>query len=168
LVNAGVKAELHLAGSTHPEAEHRAYYLNLIERAAGLPVFFHANCSDQKLRQLYRDSAIYWHAAGFGNDIKSAPHTAEHFGISVVEAMSARCIPVVFAAGGPADIVVDGVTGFHFRTQGELVKRTSALIQSMSQEERDTIADAAERASCVFDTETFKVRVRQTAVLMPT
>ena len=81
--------------------------------------------------------------------------------------MSARCIPVVFAAGGPADIVEDGVTGFHFRTRDELVTRTRALIQSMPQEERDTIADAAERAARAFDAETFKARVRRVAVPTP-
>ena len=101
LIEAGVAAELHFAGSTMPEAVHQKYYAGLLERARGLPVTFHPNCSAAELHRLYAESDLYWHATGVGRDVEQLPHVVEHFGISVVEAMSARCIPVVFAAGGP-------------------------------------------------------------------
>jgi glycosyltransferase involved in cell wall biosynthesis len=38
----------------------------------------------------------------------------EHFGITIVEAMSASCVPIVHDSGGPKEIVEDG-TGFRWR-----------------------------------------------------
>ena len=93
LIEAGVTAELHFAGSTMPETVHQAYYAGLVERAQGLPITFHPNCSAETLRNLYAESDLYWHATGVGRDVERLPHVVEHFGISIVEAMSARCIP---------------------------------------------------------------------------
>ena len=158
LLAEGVDAELHLAGSIHPEAEHRAYFIDLVRSAAGLPVFFHVNCSSQKMAELYRDSRIYWHATGFGHDVEEEPHKTEHFGISVVEAMSAGCIPVVFNAGGPAEIVEDGKTGFHFRTIDELCERSRSLLQTALSEDLERLAAAAAGAAQVYDERHFTER----------
>jgi GT2 family glycosyltransferase/glycosyltransferase involved in cell wall biosynthesis len=160
LIATGVKAELHFAGSTKPEPEHQAYYLNLIEQARDLPVFFHPNCSGEELSRLYGESVVYWHATGVGGDIAAAPHTAEHFGISVVEAMSARCIPIVFAAGGPATIVDDGVTGFHFQTLEQLAARTRQVLEEIPPATLGAIAAAAETAARGYGEVTFKAKVR--------
>jgi len=43
----------------------------------------------------------------------------EHFGISVVEAMSAGCVPIVHDSGGPREIVQDGV-GYRWRKVEEI------------------------------------------------
>ncbi len=163
LIEAGVAAELHFAGSTMPEAVHQAYYAGLIERAQGLPVTFHPNCSAEELHRLYAESDLYWHATGVGRDIERMPQVVEHFGISVVEAMSARCIPVVFAAGGPAVIVQDGVTGFHFHTLDELAAVTRRLLETMPASEHDALRDAAEAAAQSYTEETFTQRVREIA-----
>jgi GT2 family glycosyltransferase/glycosyltransferase involved in cell wall biosynthesis len=163
LIEQGVEAELHLVGSLHPEPEHRAYYADLRERATGLPVHFHVNCSIETLRVLYAESRIYWHATGFGRDLETEPHTTEHFGISVVEAMSAGCIPIVFAAGAPVEVVDDGVTGFHFRTIDELCTRTRALLKDTPQEKLDALAEAAANAARAYDEASFKRAVRTLA-----
>ena len=160
LVESGVEAELHLAGSTHPESEHRAYYDDLLRLASGLPVRFHADCGAETLATLYADSLVYWHATGFGHDVVAEPHKAEHFGISVVEAMSAGCIPVVFSAGGPADIVADGVSGFLFSTVEQLSERTRALLHDTSPERLAALADAAAKAAHAFDEAVFRQRAR--------
>lgn len=159
LLEQGVEAELHLAGSTMPDPPHRAYYASLIEQAEGLPVTFHANCSTEQLHQLYAESDIYWHATGVGADVKANPHVVEHFGISVVEAMSARCIPIVFAAGGPATIVEDGVTGYHYLTVPELVAKTRVVLEASSPESYDAMRNAAAAAAQAFDEATFRRRV---------
>jgi GT2 family glycosyltransferase/glycosyltransferase involved in cell wall biosynthesis len=159
LIAQGVSAELHLAGSIHPEGEHRAYYDGLVRSAAGLPVFFHVNCSAGKLRQLYADSLIYWHATGFGHDVDLEPHRAEHFGISVVEAMSAGCIPIVLAAGGPAEIVTDGVNGFHFQTLPQLCELTRWLMQDSSPAALATLARAANGAAGAHDEAGFRAQL---------
>ncbi len=163
LIEAGVAAELHFAGSTMPEAAHQAYYAGLIERARGLPVTFHPNCSAGELHRLYAESDLYWHATGVGRDVEHLPHVVEHFGISVVEAMSARCIPVVFAAGGPAVIVQDGITGFHFHDLDELVAVTRRLLEAMPDSEHETLRDAAEAAAQSYTEATFSQRVLEIA-----
>jgi glycosyltransferase involved in cell wall biosynthesis len=51
----------------------------------------------------------------------------ESFGRVVVEAMAAGCVPLVDPRGGPAETVVDGVTGFHCHTPAEFVDRVRLL-----------------------------------------
>ena len=45
----------------------------------------------------------------------------EHFGITIVEAMSASCVPIVHDSGGPQEIVEDG-TGFRWRNIDDVPK----------------------------------------------
>jgi O-antigen biosynthesis protein len=128
MVNQGHnEMELHIAGALHPEQQHREYFLQLQEMARGLPVIFHLNPSRQELDELYRAALVYWHAAGFGIDIAVSPEKCEHFGITVVEAMSAGCIPVVAGQGGPAELVESGRTGFYFGDIAELAAITSKV-----------------------------------------
>lgn len=150
------EAELHLAGSLPAEGEFRAYYAELQHKAEGLRIFFHPNASPQHLAQLYADASLYWHLAGYGVDEQSEPHRCEHFGITVVEAMSAACIPLVVNRGGPPEIVQDGMTGHVFETLEELVK-TSARILSLPADDAGILAmrSAAVEASRRFSPENF-------------
>jgi alpha-1,2-mannosyltransferase len=52
----------------------------------------------------------------------------EHFGISVVEAMSAGCVPVVHDSGGPKEIVSDG-TGFRWRDINDIPRMLDEAIR---------------------------------------
>jgi glycosyltransferase involved in cell wall biosynthesis/GT2 family glycosyltransferase len=122
------EAELHLAGSLNAEAAFRAYFLELQERAEGLPVFFHPNASPEQLTRLYADASLYWHLAGYGVDETIEPQCCEHFGITVVEAMSAGCIPLIVNRGGPPKTVRDGVTGYVFESLEELVERSASIL----------------------------------------
>ena len=119
---------LHLAGSLSAEPRHMAYYEKLVEQAEGLPVQFHVNASQETIAALYADSSIYWHAAGVGVDELAEPHRCEHFGISVVEAMSAGCVPLVFKLGGPASTVQHRVTGYVYASQNQLVDWTAQVL----------------------------------------
>ena len=86
------------------------------------------NPSHEELVEYLQKAKIFWHAAGFGEDLLLHPERAEHFGIAVVEAMSAGCVPVVFNGGGPCEIVEDGVNGFLFDTPHQLIDKTILLI----------------------------------------
>ena len=124
------EAELHLAGSLSTESEFRAYFADLQEAARGLPVFFHPNVSPEQLARLYAEASLYWHLSGYGVDETREAYRCEHFGITIVEAMSAGCIPLVVNRGGPPEIVRSGVTGHVFESLDDLVKISDRILSS--------------------------------------
>jgi len=122
--------EYWIAGSCGDDAASQAYLASLKASAAGFPVRFFVNAPYPELRSLYDRATLFWHAAGFGVDEWREPHRTEHFGMSTVEAMSARCVPVVVNNGGQREIVTHGVNGFLWNTVEELVAQTAALCGS--------------------------------------
>lgn len=102
---------------------------SLEEKAKDYPIQLLSNISYEKLSSLYKSAKIYWHAAGFGKDISTNPETAEHFGITTVEAMSAGCVPVVFNGGGLTEIVRDGVDGYLWSDFDSFLKKTLSLMK---------------------------------------
>lgn len=163
LTESGAQIELHLAGTVYPEAEHRAYYAEQVVSAHGLPVYFHPNCSDEALHKLYAESRVYWHAVGFGSDADNNTEKTPHFGMSVAEAMSAGCIPIVFAVGGAAEMVHDRVDGFHFSTVDELCFLTKYLCEEAEDIELTALAEAASEFSKVYDEIHFRSRILKIA-----
>lgn len=105
----------------------KEYLLKLKEQAKGFPVDFYENAPLSKIKELYGEAKIFWHAAGFGEDLIRFPERAEHFGISTVEAISAGCYPLVFKAGGQTEILGDN-DQFYWQTKEELLEKTINLI----------------------------------------
>ena len=97
------------------------------EAAKGYPIEFLINMNNKKLWEVYSKAKLYWHASGFGEDLKAHPEYAEHFGISTVEAMGARAVPVVINTGGQKEIVQNGKNGFLWDTTDELMEKTKTL-----------------------------------------
>jgi len=122
--------ELHLVGGVHSDPASIAYVEHLRERARGAAIHFHPNAAADVLTDLYRRSALFWHAAGFG-EIRAERH--EHFGITTVEAMAYGCVPVVVRLGGQLEIVADGVSGRLWSTMPELVAITRELMSDPGQ-----------------------------------
>lgn len=113
--------ELHLVGTASVKWGSREYLDSLEKRAAGLPVVLHVNATEGRLREVLDRADIYWHATGLGASARRHPERLEHFGISVVEAMGAGCVPIVFRGGGLLEIVAAGRTGYTFGSISELV-----------------------------------------------
>ena len=86
-------------------AVNREYALAAKRAAIGHPVDVHVNAPGDVVRRLFAEASIYWHGGGFGEDPHRHPERFEHFGITVVEAMAAGAVPIVFAAAGPPEIV---------------------------------------------------------------
>lgn len=149
--------KLILAGSYLPEDEDFVTSLKkLIEKA---PVEIHANCNFAELSRLYARSRIYWHAAGFGKDIEKHPRYAEHFGISVVEAMSVGSVPVVFSGGGLTEIVTDGENGYLWKNENELFEKTQKIMQNSWEYEK--LSKNAQKRAVDFDTQAFNRKLSE-------
>lgn len=97
--------ELHLVGGLGDEPTSIDFFKYLKEQSKGYPIFFHINASGKEVEDVYLKSKIYWHATGFGEDENYEPIKFEHFGISPIEALSAKCIPILFKGGGLGEII---------------------------------------------------------------
>lgn len=124
----GSQWRLILAGGL--KSQDKLYFESIKKKAKNLPVEFLPNVSFAQLKKLYGQASIFWHAAGFGEDENLHPERMEHFGIVVVEAMAAGCVPVVVGKGGIPEIVQPGVNGFLWQNKKELVSLTLQLIKS--------------------------------------
>jgi glycosyltransferase involved in cell wall biosynthesis len=93
---------LTLAGAL--DSSQNSYFEKVVKSTKDLPIEVIANVSEQELVHYYGASSIYWHATGL-NQSTNNPYKMEHFGISVVEAMSSGLIPLVYNQGGPAEIL---------------------------------------------------------------
>ncbi len=116
------------------------------EAAEGLPVTLHVDAPGAELADLYARASIFWHATGLGEDPDVDPDRMEHFGIAIVEAMSAGAVPVVLGRAGPAEIVEPGRSGRHFTDLDDLVEQTVTLIGDDGERTRLS-SGAIERAS---------------------
>lgn len=106
--------------------------LSAIEnRSRGFPIEIMVNIPSDKLSELYQRAKIYWHAAGFGEDLVKHPEKAEHFGIAPLEAMASAVVPVVFNGGGLRDTMIDGKGGYFWNTPQELIEKTASLINNV-------------------------------------
>lgn len=148
--------ELHLAGSSTPGGEHMDYLASLKASAEGYPIYFHVNCSSDELRDLYCAALVYWHGTGIGADLTARPEEAEHFGISIVEAMSAQAIPFALNSGGPREIIDDGETGFLFDSVENMVRLTLEIFSKEERPRAERIMAAAELRAQDFAIENFE------------
>jgi glycosyltransferase involved in cell wall biosynthesis len=82
---------------------------------------FHINASFEDLIDLMKKSKIFFH-----------PGEGEHFGMSIVEAMSAGLIPVVPAIDGQSEFVPKQ---YQYSSLDDAVKIVSSLLIDVSTEE---------------------------------
>lgn len=102
----------------------------LEKSAKGYPIEFEINKTNDELWKFYSKAKIYWHASGYGEDLKKNPEYAEHFGISTVEAMGVGAVPVVINSGGQKEIVENKKNGFLWNSIQELKEKTGELIKN--------------------------------------
>jgi glycosyltransferase involved in cell wall biosynthesis len=134
-------ATLVLAGGLAPGSVHREYLDMCRSLAVDLPVTFQIDAERDEISALMESSSIYWHGAGFDVDPELYPERCEHFGISLVEAMGSKLIPVVVGNGGPDEIVQFGVNGFKYQTVESLVRRTR-LVFDLNDQNREMMRKA--------------------------
>ena len=150
---------LHLAGAIYQGETRYSMYEKCQRLAEGLSVRFYPNASRAEIGRLYAECFCYWHGAGIGADPVTEPEKFEHFGITVVEAMAAGCLPLVLAQGGPAEIVTSGEDGWTFETPVELVARTLQLA-ALPQSKLDEMRDRGQERARAFATDVFQRKWR--------
>ncbi len=106
------------------------YFEDLKAQAKGYPIEILASPSLKTLRELYGKAKIFWSASGYGISENKEPKRVEHFGITVVEAMAAGCIPIVVMAGGHKEIIDSNVNGFLWDTTSDLYRYTKKVVSS--------------------------------------
>ncbi|MFN9017055.1 MAG: glycosyltransferase [Hyphomonadaceae bacterium] len=107
-----------------------AFYESILHDIEGLPIEVVLSPSRSQLEQWMLRAKIYVSATGTGVTAAKDFAKCEHFGITVVEAASAGCIPVVYELGGPADIVDHLGVGHRFSRITDLVTALEAAAES--------------------------------------
>lgn len=98
------------------------------ESTTGYPIKIFKSPSLKQLKDLYGSAKIFWSASGYGVDQDKDPEKVEHFGLSLVESMSAGCCPIVYNAGGYKEIVDNKTNGFLWNNTEELISITERMI----------------------------------------
>jgi glycosyltransferase involved in cell wall biosynthesis len=149
--------ELHLVGMVGPTDEDRAFVEKLRDAAAGYPVHIRPAIEFHALQRAYRKASLYWHATGFGTSPAKQPSKQEHFGMAIIEAMSAGAVPIAFDAGGPKETIRTGVNGYLWKDLSELKKSSIRLIEKPRS--LQTISAAAAIHSRSFNVTEFLARM---------
>lgn len=123
----------------------------------GFPIEFAINKTNEQLWDVYSKAKIYWHASGYGEDLRKHPEYAEHFGISTVEAMGSGAVPVVINAGGQKEIVKEGENGLLWDSLDELQEKTLFLIKNIKEWEK--LSESAKKRAQDFSYEKFSENV---------
>ena len=118
-----IKTKINIVGSHEPF--YQKYYYDLIKLISEYDVSdlvdFHIDASFEELVDLMKKSKIFFH-----------PREGEHFGMSIVEAMSAGLIPIVPAIGGQTEFVPGQ---YHYKSLDEAVQIVSSILLDMPTEQ---------------------------------
>jgi glycosyltransferase involved in cell wall biosynthesis len=142
--------QLVLAGGV---TDNQTTLYQLRQLAQDLPIKFVVNPNYETIKKWYGKASIYWHAAGFHEDLINHPERAEHFGISTVEAMSSGAVPIVFNGGGQKEIIKDGINGYLWNNETELTDLSRKLKEA--ENFRKQMANQAKLDVSKYSEETF-------------
>src|SRR3989344_8706956 len=105
---------------------------NLKKTAQGYPIDVLENLPYKEVIKFYEKASLYWSASGYGIDEQSEPARVEHFGITVVEAMTHGAVPVVVNKGGHKEIIREKKDGFLWETRDDLKNITNNLLVNIN------------------------------------
>jgi glycosyltransferase involved in cell wall biosynthesis len=144
-----------LVGGSNPGNPYLARLEQLIRNNPRQNIDLKVNIPVQELKRLYREAALFWHVCGLKHE---DPSEIEHFGMTTVEAMQNKMVPLVYDGGGLKEIVDHGVNGFRVRSTAELLQysirlfRDKSLVQSLS--------ESAQKKAQAFTRAKFEERVK--------
>ncbi|MBL7488627.1 glycosyltransferase [Frankia sp. AgB1.9] len=150
---------LHVVGGM--EDSQQNYVEQVRAAGAGLPVELHPNAPRPEVERLLSTASVFWSATGWGEDERRKPWTAEHFGMTTVEAMAGGCVPVVIDRAGQREIVRHSIDGFRWTEPEQLMSFTRRL--AAEEGLRSRLAEEAVERAQLFSDEAFAERWRTIA-----
>ncbi len=148
--------KLALVGGSPDENEYLKKIKELIEKSGTNNILLMVNSSGDELKALYGKAKIFWHLCGLD---QTDPSLVEHFGMTIVEAMQNRLVPIVFDGGGQREIVDHGVNGFRVNSTAQLMSFTMKVINDPSLQIE--LGGQAFEKSKLFTRETFEQKVKE-------
>ncbi|MEK7168643.1 MAG: glycosyltransferase [Patescibacteria group bacterium] len=149
--------KLVLAGGVEVGADENLRKLKYL--AKGYNIEFIESPTVEVLKDIFGKSKIFWSGAGFNEDEKKNPEKVEHFGITLVEAMSAGCVPVVYNAGGPKEIIDNGKNGYLWQNGKELINITKKIVSESGALKK--LSNEAIKSSKKYGYEEFKKQIKE-------
>ena len=135
----------------------------LQQQAGNLPLTIITDPEFTRIREMYSHSKIFWSASGYYADEIKDPAKTEHFGISLVEAMAAGCVPLVTNHGGHKEIVDHNLNGFLWDQPGQLADLTLQIIKDPNK--LGHLSLAARTRSKIFDISKFNRKFEELLIL---
>lgn len=132
---------------------------NLEKMIGKYPIEIVKSPSFDYLKDIFGKAKIFWSAAGNGVDETINPENVEHFGITLLEGMSAGVVPFAYNAGGHKEIIDNGINGYLWQNETELVKLTEQVITSKGS--LSSLSKQAILKSKKYEYENFKEKVLQ-------
>jgi glycosyltransferase involved in cell wall biosynthesis len=127
---------------------------NLVAQNSDKNIQLKINVPVEELRSLYQESTLFWHVCGL---VHRDPSEIEHFGMTTVEAMQNKAIPIVYDGGGLREIVDHGVNGFRVGSRAELSDFTLILCKDDKLVQK--LSENAQKKSREFSRSKFEERV---------
>lgn len=149
--------KLVLAGGAEIGSENNVKKLK--EMASGYNINFVESPKFEVIKEIYGKSKLFWSGAGYGVNEICNPEKVEHFGITLVESMSAGCVPIVYNIGGPKEIIENGNNGFLWNSTNELIEITEKIANDSIKAR--AVSKSAISSSKEYGYETFKKHVLQ-------
>ena len=149
--------KLVLAGGTEVGAFE---YLKRLKRLSrGYNIEFVESPTVDVLKDIFGQSKIFWSGSGYKVDETKSPEKTEHFGITLVESMSAGCVPIVYDAGGHKEIIGNKQNGYLWKDKKDLLRLTRNVVKEKYL--LKTISKNAISSAKRYGYETFKKEVLQ-------
>jgi len=144
-----------LAGGSLPKNPYLSQLEEIIAKNPDRNIELRINIPLPELKSLYRESTLFWHLCGLTHDDPSA---IEHFGMTTVEAMQNKMVPIVYDGGGLREIVDHGVNGFRVQSKAELLEYSMRLIRDPKLVQK--LSTSAHEKAQTYSRKKFEARVR--------
>eukprot|EP00982_Pelagococcus_subviridis_P000735 6222-Pelagococcus_subviridis.AAC.1 len=159
-IAASLRIELHILG--YVLKGFQPYVLQVKRRARSVEgVFVKDDATETEMRDAIENGDIVWSITGLcSEEFIYSPADAEHFGIGLLESMSAGLIPVVVDRGGPSEILRGFLDYLKVTSTEELAASTRRII-SAGQDELNSLRTMtmkrADKLSMQFDEASVKL-----------